>query len=129
MARTKGPLMSVNATGNWGKGTIQFRAGKNGTHAYRPADPTTVNQAQATAAQETVRERYRLARTAWQAIDIEERQAHDAAAATQGMSGWNLFMQKITTGQRIETTMIQADDYQPIQTNTGQVLTTTGFSA
>ncbi len=125
MARTKGPLFSLAATGNWGKGTIQFRGGKHGTHAYRPADPTTVNQAQATTAQAATREKYRIAQAAWQAISIEERQAHDAAATTQGMSGWNLFMQRITTGQQISTAVLMTDDRQPIQTNTGQVLTAT----
>ena len=53
MAKITGPLMSLDAKGNWARGTLQFRGGLQATHAYRPAQPGTVNQAAATPAQIT----------------------------------------------------------------------------
>lgn len=94
MAKVKGPLHSLNARGNWSKGTVQFRGGLRATHAYRPAPPGTVNQAPASEAQTAVRDRYHSALEAWRALSPEERALWNFAAETdlEGISGWNLFM-------------------------------------
>lgn len=93
MAKITGPLMSASAAGNWGKGALQFRAGASGRiHAYRPADPTTINQQPASAAQETTRQSYRAAVAEWQLLDDAARAGWNERADSEGLSGWNLFL-------------------------------------
>lgn len=93
MARIIGPLLSLDARGNWGQGALQFRGGLRATHAYRPAPPGAINQAPATTAQNLIRQRYRAAIEDWRALDPGERDDWNASAEAQGLSGWNLFLQ------------------------------------
>lgn len=85
--------MSVEAAGNWGKGALQFRGGLKSTHAYRPAPPGTVNQGPATPAQLDIRAAYHGIHDEWITLTAEERAAWNASAtATEGLSGWNLYL-------------------------------------
>ncbi len=124
MARTKGPLMSIQAAGNWGKGALQFRQGKRGTHAYRPADPRTVNQQPASQAQANHRARYARIKSAWRQLTPAERAAHDQAAATTGkaLSGWNYYLRALMTGQTITTAVLMTSAGELVTTDDDQAI-------
>ncbi|MDG4594212.1 MAG: hypothetical protein P9F75_00710 [Candidatus Contendobacter sp.] len=124
MAKTKGPLMSVEAAGNWGKGKLQFRKGKNGVHAYRPADPRTVNQRPASPAQAAHRAQYASIQSAWRQIGPEERAAHNQAAAASGdpLSGWNWFFRAIRSARPIVTSALMTDVGEIVTTDDGQAI-------
>lgn len=93
MAKITGPLYSVDAQGNWGKGVLQFRRGLKTTHAYRPAPPGRINQAPATPAQARSRQAYGLAKERWTLLSLSEQAEWNAIAEPHRMSGWNLFVQ------------------------------------
>lgn len=122
MARTKGPLMSLQAAGNWGKGALQFRQGRDGTHAYRPADPRTVNQRPASPAQAAHRARYTQIKSAWRQVTTEERAAHEHAARASGqaLSGWNYYLRALMAGQIVTTAALLTDGGELITTADGQ---------
>ena len=92
MARVKGPLMSMEASGNVA-GQLQFRGNRHGTHAYRPPDPRTQNQGDATAKQTAVRERYAVIKSFWDTLPNATRNAWNAQAETDpnDINGWTLF--------------------------------------
>jgi hypothetical protein len=98
MAKVNGPLMSLDARGNYA-GKVQFRGGLKGTHAYRPAPPGRVNQAPATEAQQTIRDAYHAVLLDWRALTPEQRGDWEALAVMQGhpMSGWNLYLKRHLT--------------------------------
>jgi hypothetical protein len=85
--------MSLSACGHLGRNLL-FRGGKKAAHVYRPADPRTVNQAQATDAQAAVRAVYRQAAAAWRALGPDARAPWEAlaAASPSGASAWNLYL-------------------------------------
>lgn len=93
MARVRGPLMSMEASGNFA-GQMQFRCNRYGGHVYRPPDPTTQNQRPATQSQSVVRQRYRSAVAAWRALSEQDRNGWRAqgSAMLNDVSGWNLFL-------------------------------------
>ena len=93
MAKTRGPLMSIDAAGNYGKGAIQFRHGKRGVHAYRPTAPYK-RGGQVSQAQLDHRNKYSAGRQAWQALNTQEKTTWNNLADQQanGLSGWNLFL-------------------------------------
>lgn len=93
MAKVRGPLMSMEASGNWA-GQLQFRGNRYGGHVYRPPAPSTQNQAPPTEKQAAVRARYALARTAWNALSQVERDTWNTSAQLdpRPVTGWNLFL-------------------------------------
>lgn len=93
MAKIRGPLFSEHAAGNFASGTMQFRGGLQGTHAYKPRPRKTVNQSPPTPAQETVRTAYKQILTEWRALDEQEKLQWDAAANESGkpLTGWNMY--------------------------------------
>ena len=122
MAKVRGPLMSVDARGNWSAGTLQYRGGLHGTHVYRPTPPGNVNQTPATPAQASVRARYAVALSTWRQLDIEERQAHNEKALPLGLSGWNLYLQAAMTGQALATAALLDSNGHFITTNAGAAI-------
>lgn len=124
MAKITGPLMSVDARGNWGSGTLQCRGGLHGTHIYRPAPPNSINQAPATAAQASVRARYAVALSAWRQLSTEERQTHNAEAQPLGLSGWNLYLQAAMSSHPLATATLLDSNGHFITTNSGAAIIT-----
>lgn len=111
MARVKGPLMSMEASGNVA-GQLQFRGNRHGTHVYRPTDPRQQNQGQATQKQTAVRARYRQINAAWNAMSAPERDDWNATAETdpRAVSGWNLYLAAaMATGNQPTTLTWDAD--------------------
>jgi len=92
MAKVRGPLMSMDASGQVGD-DHQFRANRYGTHAYLPRDRRKQNQQAPSAAQTAVRSDYAQAHAAWLALSQGERDAWNAQANTKArqVNGWNLF--------------------------------------
>lgn len=105
MARITGPLLSLDARGNWARGALQFRGGLKATHAYRPAPPGSVNQAPATSAQSIIRQHYRAAIEDWRALSEAERADWNASAEEQHLSGWNLFLQTVAVAPAAQSTL------------------------
>lgn len=95
MAKTTGPLISIDARGNFAGGAIQFRGGLKGTHAYRPKAPKTVNQAPPTQKQTKVRNAYAEILAEWRTLSEQDKIEWDVLAAESGrpVTGWNLFVQ------------------------------------
>lgn len=100
MAKITGPLMSLDARGNWSKGALQFRGGLRATHAYRPAPPGKVNQKEASAAQASNRQLYRRAMEEWKALDDASRADWNERAEPLGLSGWNLFFRENASAEQ-----------------------------
>lgn len=92
MARTRGPLMSVAASGNVA-GVMQFRQNRYGGHAYRPPAPRSKNQAPPSPAQAAIRVVYAEALADWRALPqaARDRWNVQAAAHPRAVSGWNLY--------------------------------------
>ncbi|MDS4029499.1 MAG: hypothetical protein RKO66_05450 [Candidatus Contendobacter sp.] len=124
MAKTKGPLMSLTAVGNWGKGALQFRQGKRGTHAYRPPNPDQVNQQPPSATQATNRAAYAAIMSAWRQLTPAERIAHNQAAAATGepLSGWNGYFRAIRSKRPIATAALMTDAGELITTDDGEAI-------
>ena len=94
MAKTRGPLMSIDAAGNYAKGALQFRHGKSGVHAYKPTAPYT-RGGQASQAQLDHRNKYSAVHTAWLGLSQQDKDNWNQQAATisETLSGWNLYLQ------------------------------------
>lgn len=122
MARVRGPLHSLDARGNWGRGALQFRGGNGGVHAYRPAPPGSVNQAPATLAQMDVRDRYREALENWRALDDRERAHWEAQGAPEGLTGWNLYLRYWMAFQVIPPEALLIQEGAPLRTDAGAFL-------
>lgn len=95
MARIKGPLMSVEASGQWG-GALLFRKGKAGGHVSRLPAADARGTRPATQAQLAVRSRYTQGREAWNALTSDQRAVWMERAETdpRPITGFNLFMQR-----------------------------------
>ena len=94
MARVRGPLMSLDATGQFG-GAICFRHHEGGVHVLPVVAPGSRTKGwKPSAAQVAQRGRYREANAAWRALGAGERgEWNDLARGTGGnVSGWNLFL-------------------------------------
>lgn len=93
MARVRGPLMSMEASGNFA-GQFQFRHNRYGGHVYKPPVPSTQNQRPATKAQALVRARYAAGRLEWNGLEENVRSswAATARARKNDVTGFNLFM-------------------------------------
>lgn len=115
MAKITGPLFSVDAAGNFAGGTMQFRGGLRGTHAYRPANPKTINKAPPTEAQTAVRTAYQEIVAEWQGLTEQEKLAWDAAASNTGapVTGWNLYFKSRLQEVLYGPTLPDPDTYEP----------------
>jgi len=93
MAKTSGPLFSVQAHGNLG-GELQFRGNRYGGHVYRPMDPKRQNKGAPSAAQALHRACYAEALADWRRVGQDRRDAYAAQAIAdpRAVSGWNLFL-------------------------------------
>lgn len=93
MARVKGPLMSLEASGNTTGAAMQFRTVGGRTHVYRPPAPESQNQGPPTPGQEAIRQRFKVAVASWAALIPQARLAWHEKAAPHGVSGFTLFIQ------------------------------------
>lgn len=94
MARVKGPLMSVEASGNATGACMQFRTVNGRTHVYRPPEPDNQNQAPPTPEQEAVRLRFKAACNLWAALPMAQKSAYSQRANAMNISGYSLFMRE-----------------------------------
>lgn len=97
MAKVKGPLFSIAATGEF-RG-MHFRTGSGNTTVAGPRETSTPRRP----AQVAQSERFKTAITGWNALDDTAKAAWKAAAANTGMNGYQLYVsefihQAITAG-------------------------------
>ena len=103
MAKVTGPLLSLDASGSVAS-TMTFSRWKGRNYVRQRVIPTYSN----TALQAAIRDLVRDASLIWKSngtdgvttINTAYKTAYDAAAASQAISGFNLFM-RIVTGKRI----------------------------
>ena len=87
MAKVKGPLMSLEATGQFG-GELVFRRSGRGVTAYqKPAAPA----AAPSAAQTAVRDEYRAIHQDWLALSDAQREDYRQQGRVVGLPGWNVY--------------------------------------
>ena len=89
MAKVSGPLFSVSATGTIGK-AFTFGTWKGIPYVrehFTPANPNTAEQV-------NLRTALRLAVAYWQSLGQANKDAYDAGASGQGLSGYNLYMKR-----------------------------------
>ena len=123
MAKITGPLCSQAATGNYGKGAIQFRLGLGGAHAYKPLSPAKQNQALATQAQNAQRLKFQAVRDAWKLLTLEQKQYYKIEARKLGtMSGWNLYISLNINNPAWPIEALLSSDGTPIYTHLNQTL-------
>lgn len=123
MAKITGPLCSQAATGNYGKGAIQFRTGLGGFHAYKPVSPKQQNQAIATEAQNAQRQRFQVVRDAWKLLTLEQKQFYKIEARKLGtMSGWNLYISLNINNPAWPIEALLSSDGTPFYTHLNQYL-------
>jgi len=100
MAKTKGPLFSLDASGPFGR-LLTFGRSKQGVTGRRKNGPRGI----ATELQVARREAYRAAVDAWNELNTEEKAVFAAGAAALRMSGYNLFIREYLA------TPIPTDEY------------------
>jgi hypothetical protein len=87
MAKVKGPLMSLEAAGQFG-GELVFRRTGRGVAVYqKPARPDVAPSA----AQRTVREEYRAIHQDWSALSEAQREGYRQQGRAVGLPGWNVY--------------------------------------
>jgi hypothetical protein len=95
MARVKGPLLSLSASGNF-RGLMEFRTGGGTTVVCGTRTPPGYR----TPNQRAQAERFRQAKDAWNGLTALERAGWRDAAIGTGLSGYKLFLSEWFT-QRI----------------------------
>lgn len=88
MARVKGPLFSLSASGEF-RG-MEFRTGSGSTVVAAPK----VVQAPRRPAQLAQQAAFQAAITAWNSLDANSRQTWRTAASTIGISGYQLYLRE-----------------------------------
>ena len=91
MAKIKGPLHSIRASGRYASNLI-FRDTPHGPVATRFHFPGSANDITPSAAQLANRDRYGLLVADWRALTQPQRDVWDADAVPLSVSGWNLFL-------------------------------------
>ena len=118
MARVKGPLMSMTASGSIAQGGLQFRQTRHGPQVVIPAlsrqekHPTTPSTAQ-------LRQRadFTAARDQWRALDEAERSNwREQARAMDAPNGWSLFLRHAIGPGFYPTDFLTTPDGQAIKT-------------
>ncbi len=99
MAKVRGPLMSLDASGTLA-GEVRFRHQSGHVLVYRDGAPGSVDRKGPTAAQQAQRELYAEAVTRWRELAAEFRAEWVAYAAAQGkgLTPWNLFLSCVLRG-------------------------------
>jgi hypothetical protein len=92
MARVKGPLFSLQASGNTTGAALQFRTTPQGCHVYRPMDPREQNQTPPSPAQEAQRRKFKAACDAWSALGDEDKAYWSLRSITTGRTGFTAFI-------------------------------------
>jgi len=87
MARVKGPLMSLAASGVW-DGSIEFRSGNGKTMAAG----TRKRKAERSAAQLAQSAKFTQAIVVWRSLDSGTRQAWKTASQLTGLNGYQFFL-------------------------------------
>ncbi len=93
MARVKGPLMSLDASGTIA-GDTRLRHMRGHVLMYRGGEPGSVRRKEPTAAQVRARERYSDACQRWRSLTSEQRLYWEnyARVAGYGLTAWNCFL-------------------------------------
>ncbi len=99
MARVKGPLMSMDATGIFAQ-EMCFRHQSGHVVAYRHGAPGTRLPVRPSPSQAQVRARFSDAKARWRALAPDRRAAWRAYAAEldAGLSGWNCYLSCVLRG-------------------------------
>jgi hypothetical protein len=93
MAKVTNPLFSETAHGNVAKGSLQYRSGNWGTHAYQPLAPGKQNQQAPSPAQAKQRQRFNAICASWHALSKAVQDDYkQQAAEIGGLNGWNLYL-------------------------------------
>jgi hypothetical protein len=93
MAKVINPLFSETAHGNVAKGSLQYRSGHWGSHAYKPLAPGKQNQQAPSPAQTAQRERFNAICASWHALSKAVKEDYkQQAAEIGGLNGWNLYL-------------------------------------
>jgi hypothetical protein len=87
MARVKGPLLSLSASGDF-RGLMEFRTGGGKTVVCGSRQPPGYR----TASQRAQAEKFRQAKDAWNGLSPLERAGWKDAAIGTGLSGYKLFL-------------------------------------
>lgn len=92
MAKTKGPLLSLQASKQLGK-AITFKTYGNRSVVTRYTTPGDVQSYEPTTRQHTIRDAYRQLFAEWQNLSQAEKQTwiENASEKSLTLSGWNLF--------------------------------------
>lgn len=93
MAKVKGPLMSLDASGTLA-GDTRLRHMRGHVLMYRGGEPGSVKRKAPTAAQVRSRERYAYAGQRWRVLTSEQRGYWENVARESGagLSAWNCFL-------------------------------------
>ena len=99
MAKVKGPLMSLDASGTLA-GEVRFRHQSGHVLVYRDGSPGSVRKARPSPAQARVRAKYAEARERWRALTPKQRRYWEEYALTldAGLSAWNCFLSCVLLG-------------------------------
>ena len=99
MARVKGPLMSLDASGTLAR-EVRFRHESGHVLVYRDGAPGSVRRRPPTASQAQVRSKFAAARARWRALTAEQRAAWQVYARdlAVGLSAWNGFLSCVLRG-------------------------------
>jgi hypothetical protein len=97
MARVKGPLMSLDARGEFALG-LRFRGGARGVHAYIGGDPHSKTKARVSPAQANQRNRYRAAVAQWRELTALQKREWSETAKVAGLTGFAAFLSFVMGG-------------------------------
>lgn len=126
MAKTTGPLFSLDAHGNYAS-QLTYRRGLKGTHVYKAVDPKLQNQAPPTEAQQRVRDAYAELLTEWRALTTPEREDWNEIGYQQEprISGWNAYVMEFLS-DRLQAREITLQLISPAPLEIIDAETTTG---
>ena len=123
MARVKGPLMSMTASGSIAQGGLQFRQTRNGPQVVIPALGQPKRQQAATPRQSTIRAIFEAAAREWRSTSPELKQHWNAQAqGTRHASGWELFLSTRMTEAVPPRNLLITPDGAPITDGRGRRL-------
>lgn len=121
MARVKFPLMSLDASGNFGLGKMQVRSCPGYISIYRPPDPASQNKHLPSAAQLAQRNKVRSILIEWWALSPVERQGWAETASNIKMAnGWAAFLSSHLQQGVVSVDTLLTDSGLPILDSSGQ---------
>lgn len=123
MARVKGPLMSMTASGSIAQGGLQFRQTRHGPQVVIPAQGRSSRQQPASPQQATIRAEVAGIAAEWRTLSPSARAWWlDQARATTAPNGWNLFLAARLNELRNPANMLTLPDGRPITDGYGRRL-------